>query len=163
MALKVSCTLMWTISMLRCQYLLHKSSSAWAGGGSAILPVTDSCRGRSGDGTRSGMSDSRLTVVIHRFIRWLHCPKPYWSLSWSVAVLRARKRAKRPLYGANLSSWPALVSRKVANTRRSARPASGKRLIWIKPKVEFIGHITDLAGATGLPDARTRHWHCWGP
>ena len=149
MALKVSCTLMWTISMLRCQYLLHKSSSAWAGGGSAILPVTDSCRGRSGDGTRSGMSDSRLTVVIHRFIRWLHCPKPYWSLSWSAAVLRARKRAKRPLYGTKLSSWSALVSRKVANTRCSARPASGKRLIWIKPKVEHIGHIPDLGGAGG--------------
>ena len=64
---------------------------------------------------------------------------------------------------ANSHILPALISRKAANIQRSARPASGKRLIWIKSKVEFIGHITDLAGATGLPDARTRHWHCWGP
>ena len=58
-------------------------------------------------------------------------------------------REKRPLIGTNSQSWPTLISRKVANNRHSVRPASGKRLIWVKPKVEFISHITNLAGAGG--------------
>ena len=95
------------------------------------------------------MSGSRLKVARHGFTKWLHCPKQYWSFVVVLSLFFRAAGAKRPLIGTNLQCWPTLVHRKVANSRHAARPASGKRLICVKPKVELLSHITHLAGAGG--------------